>query len=67
MTQGQVNTLRAFSGQLIAIFMQQFYGVIPVYCNHKKRVTKGVLFLQVTIYCVQQFQVILTIRVNYSF
>ena len=30
MTQGQVNTLQAFSVQLIVISVQQFYGVIPV-------------------------------------
>jgi len=45
MTQGQVNTLQAFSVQLIVIFMQQFYSVIPIYCkgNYNKCVTKRVL------------------------
>jgi len=32
-TQGQVNTLQAFSVQLIVIFIKQFYSVIPVYCK----------------------------------
>jgi len=33
LTQGQVNILQAFSVQLIVIFMQQVYSVIPVYCK----------------------------------
>ena len=32
MTHGQMNT-QAFSVQMIIIFMQQFYSVIPVYCK----------------------------------
>jgi hypothetical protein len=69
MTQGQVNTLQAFSVQLIIIFIQQFYIVIPVYfkSNYNKCVTKRVLFYnsQFNLHAVIS-SVILTTTVNHS-
>jgi hypothetical protein len=74
MTQGQVNTPQAFSVQQIAIFTQQLYCILQR--TSTISVTKGVLFLHVTVYGAYSnfkcnfnhkgYYIVTTIRVNHS-